>query len=66
MPAIYNGANEIAVELFLDEKIKYLQIEEIIKTCMKKFKYVKNPSLEEVLDIDKRVREYVLERYVKK
>lgn len=66
MTAIYNGANEIAVELFLDNKIKYLQIEEIIETCMKEFKYVKNPTLEEVLDIDKRVREYVLERYAKK
>ncbi|GAA0768494.1 1-deoxy-D-xylulose-5-phosphate reductoisomerase [Clostridium subterminale] len=64
MPAIYNGANEIAVELFLDERIKYLQIEEIIEDAMNKFHHVKNPDLQQVLDIDKQVREYVLKRYV--
>ncbi|MEG0306876.1 MAG: 1-deoxy-D-xylulose-5-phosphate reductoisomerase [Clostridium sp.] len=64
MPAIYNGANEIAVELFLAEKIEYLQIEEIIEESMNKFSYVENPSLNEVLDIDKKVREYVLKKYV--
>jgi len=64
MPAIYNGANEIAVELFLDARIKYLQIEEIIEAAMNKFPHVKNPDLQQVLDIDKQVREYVLKRYV--
>jgi 1-deoxy-D-xylulose-5-phosphate reductoisomerase len=64
MPAIYNGANEIAVELFLEEKIKYLQIEAIIEDAMNKFPHVKNPDLQQVLDIDKQVREYVLKRYV--
>ena len=64
MTAIYNGANEIAVDLFLNNKIKYLQIEEIIEDCMNKFEHVKNPNLEEVLNIDKEVREYVLKRYI--
>ena len=64
MTAIYNGANEIAVDLFLNNKIKYLQIEEIIEDCMNKFEHVKNPNLEEVLNIDKEVREYVLKRYL--
>ncbi|MEG2017327.1 MAG: 1-deoxy-D-xylulose-5-phosphate reductoisomerase [Clostridium sp.] len=65
MPAIYNGANEIAVELFLDEKISYLQIEEIIEDSMKEFEFVENPTLDQVLDIDRAVREYVLKKYVK-
>lgn len=65
MPAIYNGANEIAVELFLDKKIEYLDIEKIIRRCLEEFEYIKNPTLEEVLDIDKTVREYVLKRYIK-
>ncbi len=65
MPAIYNGANEIAVELFLDEKISYLQIEEIIESSMKEFEFVEKPTLDQVLDIDRRVREYVLKKYVK-
>lgn len=65
MPAIYNGANEIAVELFLNEKISYLQIEQIIEDSMNEFELVENPTLDEVLDIDRKVREYVLKKYVK-
>lgn len=65
MPAIYNGANEIAVELFLDEKISYLQIEEIIERSMNEFEFVEKPTLDQVLDIDRKVREYVLKKYVK-
>lgn len=65
MTAIYNGANEIAVSLFLDEKIKYLQIEEIIEDCMDNFEHVKNPDINQVLNIDKEVREYVLKKYCK-
>ena len=37
MPTIMNAANEVAVELFLDKKIKFLQIEDIIEKCMMKF-----------------------------
>jgi 1-deoxy-D-xylulose-5-phosphate reductoisomerase len=66
MPAIMNAANEISVELFLDYKIKYLQIENIIEECMNKFNYNKNPNLEEILEIDLKVREYVRNNYDKK
>ena len=65
MPAIYNGANEVAVELFLNEKIAYLQIEQIIEDSMNEFELVENPTLDQVLDIDRKVREYVLKKYVK-
>lgn len=65
MPAVFNGANEIAVELFLDKKIKYLQIEMIIKEAMNIFEHIINPTLEEIIDIDKRTREYVLNKYNK-
>ncbi|EQB88169.1 1-deoxy-D-xylulose-5-phosphate reductoisomerase [Clostridium punense] len=65
MPAVFNGANEIAVELFLDKKIKYLQIEMIIKEAMNSFEHIINPTLEEIIDIDKRTREYVLNKYNK-
>lgn len=65
MPAVFNGANEVAVELFLDKKIKYLQIEMIIKEAMNSFEHIINPTLEEIIDIDKRTREYVLNKYNK-
>ncbi|NSJ93001.1 1-deoxy-D-xylulose-5-phosphate reductoisomerase, partial [Coprococcus sp. MSK.21.13] len=40
MPAILNSANEYAVELFLNKKIDFLQIANIIEECMDKF-YIK-------------------------
>lgn len=65
MPAIMNAANEVAVELFLDHKIKYLQIEYIIEKCMNKFEHHRSPNLEEILEIDLKVREYVRDNYDK-
>ena len=65
MPAIMNAANEVAVELFLDYKIKYLQIEDIIEQCMNRFEHNIKPNLEEILDIDLKVREYVKNNYDK-
>ncbi|MBX4259040.1 1-deoxy-D-xylulose-5-phosphate reductoisomerase [Clostridium estertheticum] len=65
MPAIMNAANEVAVALFLDYKIKYLQIEDIIEKCMDKFDHNIKPNLEEILDIDLKVREYVKNNYDK-
>jgi 1-deoxy-D-xylulose-5-phosphate reductoisomerase len=65
MPAIMNAANEVAVELFLDYKIKYLGIEYIIENCMDRFEHCINPDLEEILEIDLKVREYVKNNYGK-
>ena len=66
MPAIMNAANEVAVELFLDYKIKYLEIEDIIEKSMERFKHHINPNLEDILEIDLKVREYVRKKYDKK
>ncbi|MGL4731637.1 MAG: 1-deoxy-D-xylulose-5-phosphate reductoisomerase [Clostridium sp.] len=63
MPAIMNGANEVAVELFLNDKIGYLQIEETIKECMDTLKFIENPTLEEIIWTDKKVREYVKNKF---
>lgn len=65
MPAIMNAANEVAVELFLDYKVKYLEIEAIIEKCMSKFEHNINPSLEEILEMDLKVREYIRNNYDK-
>ncbi len=66
MPAIMNAANEVAVELFLDYKIKYLEIESIIEECMNKFEHNINPNLQEILNVDLKVRKYVSDNYDKK
>jgi 1-deoxy-D-xylulose-5-phosphate reductoisomerase len=66
MPAIMNAANEVAVELFLDYKIKYLEIEDIIEKSMNRFEHHINPNLEDILEIDLKVREYVRKNFDKK
>ena len=65
MPAILNGANEAAVDLFLNRKIEYLDIERIIKECMEKFNYKEDITLENVIAKDKEVREYIYKNYSK-
>lgn len=62
MPTILNGANEAAVELFLDKKIGFLQIPEIIEECMEKFKEEskKELTLENIINLDKKIKTYVM------
>jgi len=66
MPTILNGSNEAAVELFLDEKIKFLEISDIIEECMEVFKdeVKKELTLENIINLDKRVKEYVVTKVV--
>ena len=63
MPTILNGANEVAVDLFLNKKIKYLDIELILKECMDKFKSNKELTLDNIINIDSEVRNYLYEKY---
>jgi len=66
MPTILNGANEAAVELFLNRKIKFLQISELIEKCMEVFsdEVDKELKLENIIDLDRRVKEYIEEKAV--
>ena len=59
MPVILNSSNEVAVDLFLNNKIKFTDIANIIGDCMKHFVYKKDVTLDEIFSIDKEVREYV-------
>lgn len=45
LPTVLNAANEKAVALFLDRKIKYLQIPEIIQACMEAHKNIAAPTV---------------------
>lgn len=58
---ILNGANEEAVALLLKEKIKFLQISEIIEECMSVFKknYYDELTLDNIIELDKNVRKYI-------
>lgn len=57
MCSVLNAADEVGVEAFLSGKIKFLQIPELIKKMMKSHKVIKNPSLEQILRVDKQIRQ---------
>ena len=52
MPTVYNAANERAVEKFLNRKIGYLEIIEVIDYALSKHKFIENPSLTDILQIE--------------
>lgn len=59
MPTVFNAANEKAVALFLDRRIKYLEIPELIGDAMAHHTVIDNPTVEEILDTEKSVYEYI-------
>lgn len=63
MPTILNGANEKAVELFLKDEIKFLQIGDIIEECLNKFENQNNYSIDDIIILDKTVKEFVQSKY---
>ena len=49
MPCIINAANEVVVDAFLKQKIKFLQMPEIIENAMERVDFIKNPGLEDLI-----------------
>jgi 1-deoxy-D-xylulose-5-phosphate reductoisomerase len=56
MPAVLNGANEIAVSLFLQDKIRFMDIPGTIRQVMDNHQPVMNPELEDLLEADRYAR----------
>lgn len=59
MPTVLNAANEKAVAMFLNRKIKYLEIADIIEYCMSKHNTIENPTIEQILEIENWVNEII-------
>ena len=59
--AVFNGADEQAVELFLDKKISFLDIEVSIQKACEYAEYIKNPTLEDLEASDLWARKFVLQ-----
>ena len=57
--AALNGANEAAVGLFLEERISFGQIPELVEHAVNTIPVILNPSLEDILETDRRARETV-------
>jgi 1-deoxy-D-xylulose-5-phosphate reductoisomerase len=59
LPTVLNAANEVAVAAFLNEKITFLQIEDIIEKALSKHDVIQNPDLSIIQEVDKEARQYV-------
>lgn len=59
MPTVFNAANEKAVALFLDDKIKFLDIYDEIEKSMDNHKVIANPSVEQILAAEKECYELI-------
>ena len=59
MPTVYNAANEKAVSLFLDRKIRFLQIPELIEKAMNNHKIIANPNVDEILSAETEAYDYI-------
>lgn len=61
-PTVLNGANEAAVAFFLDGKIGFLDIAELVEQALDAHKNVSDPTLSDIVEADKWAREYVLSK----
>ena len=63
MPTVFNAANELAVKKFLEEKIGFLDIYEIIGQAMEQHKRIENPDLEEILSTEQETYQWIESRW---
>ena len=63
LPTVFNAANELAVSKFLNRQIRYLEIPEIIETCMSLHKNITCPTVDEILRTEQEVYEQIESRW---
>lgn len=63
MPTAFNAANEKAVALFLDRRIGYLEITEIIEAAMENCKFVSEPDVDEILATEQEAYDFISSRW---
>lgn len=59
MPTVFNAANEKSVSLFLNKKISFLQIPEMIGSAMAELDYIKSPNLNDILATEKATYDFI-------
>ena len=59
MPTVFNAANEKAVGLFLDKKIRFLTIYDLIQGAMEQHKVIANPTVDEILEAEAQAHAYI-------
>ena len=65
MPCIINAANEIVVDAFLKDKIGFLQMSDVIETCMQQIEFISHPTLHNYLETDQQTRIFASELVTK-
>ncbi len=63
IPTVFNAANERAVAKFLNREIRYLEIDEMIEACMSDANYMPAPSIEQILETERSVYDYIESRW---
>ena len=63
MPTVFNAANELAVKKFLQEKIGFLDIYDIIEQSMDRHKVITEPDLEEILAVEDETYKWIESRW---
>nr|WP_294530252.1 1-deoxy-D-xylulose-5-phosphate reductoisomerase [uncultured Blautia sp.] len=63
MPTVFNAANELAVRMFLQEKIRFLDIYEIIGQSMERHKVIPHPDLDQILAVEKETYQWIESRW---
>lgn len=63
IPTIFNAANEMAVAMFLERRIAFLDIPDIIASAMEEITYIEHPSVEEILATEAAVYEWIESRW---
>ena len=63
LPTVFNAANEMAVALFLQRKITFLQIPELIESSMENHRVTDEPTVERILETETETYEYIKSKY---
>lgn len=63
MPTVFNAANECAVSKFLNRKVSFLEIYDIISECMNAHKVIPEPNLDQILETEQNVYEFIESRW---
>lgn len=63
MPTVFNAANERAVSKFLNRKVSFLEIYDIISECMNAHKVIPEPNLDQILETEQNVYEFIESRW---
>ncbi|RJE74028.1 MULTISPECIES: 1-deoxy-D-xylulose-5-phosphate reductoisomerase [Reichenbachiella] len=61
LPCILNAANEIAVSEFLNDRIGFLEMSDVVEKCMDKVSFIAHPNMEDYVETDKETRKIALD-----